>query len=268
MTYNLTEKQKSFARWLVAAVRSQRLPESFDANIHTHGPISLEKIGKLTGLEGSMNFDDLDFGTFTALVSERLLIRDEVSRPSYFARAVNGVIPNYRQPVYTLTARCYTAVDSDFGGESELSESTQPVESHQQCIPNTGFIMMWMDNKNHPELVDVCNLIKEVCASFGIRAVRADDIEHQDKITEVVLRRIRESQFLIADLTGERPNVYYEVGYAHAIGKHPILFRKEATPLHFDLSVHNVPDYRNLTHLKELLRKRFEALLGKGAEEK
>lgn len=129
-------------------------------------------------------------------------------------------------------------------------------------VANTAFILMWMD-KNHPELVDVHEAVKEVFAEFGIKALRADDIEHQDRITDIILSEIARSEFLFADLSGARPNVYYEVGYAHALGKHPILFRRADTSLHFDLAVHNVPEYENVTQLRMLLRQRLEAMTGR-----
>ncbi len=131
-------------------------------------------------------------------------------------------------------------------------------------VPNTAFILMWMD-KTRPELVDVHETVKGVFAEFGIRASRADEIQHQERITDLVLEQIARSEFLFADLSGERPNVYYEVGYAHALGKRPILYRRAGTPLHFDLSVHNVPDYANVTELRRMLRERLAAMTGRAA---
>ncbi len=127
---------------------------------------------------------------------------------------------------------------------------------------NTAFIIMSMD-AGDPMLEDVSNGIKDVCKMFGVTAKRSDDFEHSGRITDLILRLIRTSDILIADVTGERPNVYYEIGYAHALNKKPIVYRRAGTRLHFDLSVHNVPEYTNVSDLKHKLERRLEAVLGR-----
>jgi hypothetical protein len=161
----------------------------------------------------------------------------------------------------------YTTVYSGQGLTAAPSYgfSASPETTEDEIKKDTAFVLMAMDPSIY-ELVDVYNAIKDVCASFGINAFRADEIEHQDRITDLILSEIASCEFLIADLSYERPNVYYEIGYAHALDKRPILYRKKGTRLHFDLSVHNVPEYKNVTELRELLNKRFEAILGRSAK--
>jgi hypothetical protein len=123
--------------------------------------------------------------------------------------------------------------------------------------PGTAFIMMSMD-KTQLNLIDVADTVKQVFEQFEIRAVLANDIEHEDLITKKILGEIETAEFLFADCTGERPNVYYEVGYAHALKRRVILYRKAGTGLHFDLAGYNCPEYDNLRDLRVKLRRRLE----------
>ena len=133
--------------------------------------------------------------------------------------------------------------------------------------PNTAFIMMWMDEKNF-ELEDVHNVVKKCFENIGVSAERADDIEHDGRITEEIINKIQSSEYLFADLTGARPNVYYEVGFAHALSKRVILFRRKGESVHFDLAGYNCPEYKNMLALENKLIKRLESMTGKKTKKK
>ena len=125
--------------------------------------------------------------------------------------------------------------------------------------------MMAIDDSK-PELEDIRTGIKEVFEEFGIEAITANEIEHEEAITDRILSEIEAGEFLIADLTHERPNVYYEVGHAHALNKRVILVRMKDTKLRFDVAHRNHPEYENVIGLKELLRKRLEAMTNKKSD--
>ncbi len=129
--------------------------------------------------------------------------------------------------------------------------------------PNTVFVAMPMNEEANPALVDTLTSIKEVCVKHGITAKRVDDEQTNAKISHSIDRLIQESQYVICDLTLCRPNVFFEAGYAVAIGKTPIFIQSMDTPRHFDTQDYPTIDFKNQTELKRKLDVRLSALTGK-----
>ena len=152
-----------------------------------------------------------------------------------------------------------TAPDADIGAKSTVVSTGALAPGIRR---DTAFIIMRIA-KELPELEDVCITVKRCFNKFGIVAVRSDDIEHEDMITRRIIEEIKTAEFLFADLSGERPSVYYEIGYAHALGRRVIMFRKAETKIHFDLAAFNCPEYKNLAELETQLTKRLEVITGK-----
>lgn len=103
--------------------------------------------------------------------------------------------------------------------------------------------------------------IEPALAKKGFRAIRVDEIQHNTTVTVEIIRQIEKSAFVVADLTGERPNVYYEVGYAHRADKEVILMAKKDSAVHFDVAAINRIDYEDYTELKDALTKRINGIV-------
>jgi hypothetical protein len=126
----------------------------------------------------------------------------------------------------------------------------------------SGFIIMPISDD--PDLESVYHIIKNECQQFDIKATRIDEIQSSDMITKEIIHELKESDYLIVDLSNERPNVYYELGYAHGYGKNLkkiVLMAKKGTKLHFDIRNMRTIIYRNPKHLRMELRKRLKSIV-------
>jgi hypothetical protein len=104
--------------------------------------------------------------------------------------------------------------------------------------------------------------IKETMIQKGVRCERVDEMEFNDRILDQVYKSIQRADLILADMTGRNPNVYYEVGYAHALKKDVILLTQDATDIPFDLKHHNHIEYGGkIAELRKRLGNRVQAWL-------
>ena len=66
------------------------------------------------------------------------------------------------------------------------------------------------------------HLIDTPFSEAGYNVMRADDILNQQNILADIIQSIKDSDFIVADLSKANPNVYYELGLAHACEKNVI----------------------------------------------
>lgn len=153
-------------------------------------------------------------------------------------------------------------VESTIGvlsAEPDPEEATLRATVDSEIVLNYAFVAMPMDAAD-PALPDVLDAVKEAARRCGVTAERVDDPDTNERITDRMLESIRRAEFVIADLTNSKPNVYYEAGYAHALGKIPIYIAREGTKLEFDLKDYPVIFFRNYKQLKDDLEKRLRGL--------
>jgi hypothetical protein len=102
--------------------------------------------------------------------------------------------------------------------------------------------------------------IREVAERLGLVVERADDIEHNNQILEVIQQKIRDYDLIVADISSQNPNVFYEVGYAHAAETPTILVSGDQRPP-FNLQSFNQIFYESLVDLRDKLEKRIRVTL-------
>ena len=106
------------------------------------------------------------------------------------------------------------------------------------------------------------DVIQEICREYGYQVIRGDEFYTSGQIMDDITNSIRSAALIIAEVTPDNPNVFYEVGYAHAIGKPTILLsdrKRERLP--FDISGFRTLFYDNTIGGKALVEERLRSHL-------
>ena len=104
----------------------------------------------------------------------------------------------------------------------------------------TAFVLMPFDQEFDPIFE---GFIKPILEEAGLVVSRADNIESQQNILKDVMGGIGHADLIVADLTYSNPNVYYELGVAHASKKPTIHLTQSLEDVPFDLQSYRLVEY-------------------------
>ncbi|HWP56392.1 MAG TPA: hypothetical protein VNL14_00735 [Candidatus Acidoferrales bacterium] len=140
-----------------------------------------------------------------------------------------------------------------------------PVEFSEAVVTKergTIFVVMQFSGPYEELYTDV---IRPVADQFGLRVYHAGEVFGPGIVLEDIVRGIVDAKIVIAEITPPNPNVFYELGYAHALRKPTILLAEKGKQLPFDVSGYRCLFYENSIggkrKVEEGLRKHLQAIL-------
>jgi hypothetical protein len=99
----------------------------------------------------------------------------------------------------------------------------------------------------------------------GMRCSRVDGIWENHSVIQDVITLIDRSRYVVCDCSGRNPNVFYEIGIAHTLGKEVILITQSGDDVPFDLKhlryIHYANNPAGRQSLEDALVARIQAPL-------
>src|SRR5262249_26412939 len=151
------------------------------------------------------------------------------------------------------------ADESDAAMEAYAAEVLRLAE--RTILSSDVFVVMPFEEKGH--LKDAYKTFQRVCERKKFTATRVDHhLDANARIVPAIFSKIRHSAFLIAELSGARPNVFYELGFARALGKAVIHTAYKGTELPFDVYDVSTHFWDSQSELEEKLDVAIDQLAG------
>ncbi len=117
-----------------------------------------------------------------------------------------------------------------------------------------------------PQFTQVYEALKAVASELDLKCLRADDIWENAAVIQDVVSLICRSRIVVCDCSDRNPNVFYEAGIAHSLGKDVILIAQSKGDIPFDLQHLRYVTYKNngegVQQLQAELRPKINQLIG------
>ncbi len=102
------------------------------------------------------------------------------------------------------------------------------------------FVLMPFDNIVSNDIYKHC--VKPVCNDLNLEVFRADEIFSPNIIIDDILTAINEAAVIIADISGRKANVFYELGIAHFLKRNQtiMIHHEDFSSVPFDISHYRI----------------------------
>ncbi len=156
----------------------------------------------------------------------------------------------------SLTDIQFSKLQSQYHQLVREMKSIQDNTIHRKSIENINQPLAFIIMAFNDELRDVYRIgLKEFLLNeFDLSTHRADEYYPKGLIINHIFEAIHKSSVVIAELTYPRPNCYYELGFADAIGKPIVRLAQEGTDLPFDNNQFPFIFYNDVTDLRPKLK--------------
>lgn len=113
----------------------------------------------------------------------------------------------------------------------------------------------------HNRYQETYNLVSMICNKVGLNCSRGDEEFIRGGVLSHIIKEIADSSIIIANIDGRNPNVFYEMGIAHALDKDVIILSSSITDVPFDLSSQRLIIWNNANELNEQLNSTLTKVL-------
>lgn len=153
--------------------------------------------------------------------------------------------------MYHLPLSAQTKQSENENSQNQLSYTNSFIDAKDLQTEEN---LIFMLTSFHSDYESIYYITQEVCLDLGFRLLRGDEEYVSTDLLTYTISNIAKAKLIIANIEGRNPNVFYELGIAHALGKKTILIAQAFENAPFDIRNFRIILYGNSGEYRKNLK--------------